>query len=266
MKEQGNTKTQSATTLASRRHELILENLEADGRISVSDTSRQLGVSEMTIRRDLEVLEQGGLLNRVHGGAVPARSRSYEPPFALRVMRNVDAKQRIAEAAAALINDGETVILDAGTTTIEIARALRSQKDLRVLTPSLHIATILADNPAITLMLCGGTVRAGEQSITGALAQQAFVDFSFDTLFLTVGGVDMRSGATEYNLEDAAVKRAAFASARRRVVVADGSKLGKTAFARICAVEELDLLITDASAPEKVVDGLRRTGLEILVV
>lgn len=181
-------------------------------------------------------------------------------------MRNLEVKQRIGKAAAGLVNDGETLILDAGTTTLEVARALRGRSGLHVLTLSLHIASLLANDPAITLMLCGGIVRPGERSLTGALARQAFADLSFDTLFLTVGGISLQTGATEYNLNDAAVKRAAFASARRRIAVADGSKLGKTAFARICALADLDILVTDASAPADIVDGIRQVGIDVIVV
>lgn len=249
----------------SERQELILKRLEVDGRVSVSDLSSETGVSEMTIRRDLEALEQTGALSRVHGGAVPAQSQSYEPPFAVRSRRNVEAKQRIGRAAAALLNDGETVILDAGTTTLEIARALRGRRNLRILALSLHIAEVLADEPGLTVMVAGGIARAGERSLIGSLAERAFQDLSFDTLFLTVGGVDVRHGLTEYNLDDAAVKRAAFASSRRRIAVADASKLGKVAFARISAIDELDVLITDTSAPDELLDQIRSAGVEVIV-
>jgi DeoR/GlpR family transcriptional regulator of sugar metabolism len=250
---------------ASERHQLILNQLELDGRVSVSELSTTAGVSEMTIRRDLEALEQSGALSRVHGGAVPAQSQSYEPPFAARATRNIDAKQRIGKAAAALLHDGETAILDAGTTTLEIARALRGRRNLRLLALSLHIADMLVDEPGLTVMVAGGIARAGERSLIGSLAERAFEDLSFDTLFLTVGGVDLHHGLSEYNLDDAAVKRAAFASSRRRVAVADASKLGKAAFARIAAIEELDVLVTDSSASPAFLDEIRAVGVEVVV-
>lgn len=250
---------------APERHQLILRQLELDGRVSVSELSGRAGVSEMTIRRDLEALEQTGALSRVHGGAVPAQSRSYEPPFALRVTQNVEAKRRIGKAAATLLHDGETAILDAGTTTLEIARALRGRRNLRILALSLHIADLLADEPGLTVMVAGGIARPGERSLIGSLAERAFEDLSFDTLFLTVGGVDLRHGLSEYNLDDAAVKRAAFASSRRRIAVADASKLGKAAFARIAAIEELDVLVTDSDASPPFLDAIRSTGVEVVV-
>jgi DeoR/GlpR family transcriptional regulator of sugar metabolism len=250
---------------ASQRHDRILELLESEGRLAVSDLALRLQVSDMTIRRDFEVLEQMDLLSRVHGGAVPSGSRSYEPPFAVRVGRNLEAKQRIGQAAANLLRDGETVILDAGTTTLEVARSLRGRKNLRVLALSLHIADLLVDEPGITIMLSGGVARPGERSMIGHLAEQTFRELSFDTLFLTVGGIDTRSGLTEYNIDDAGIKRAAFASARRRIAVADGSKIGKTAFVKICAIDDLDVLITDATAPDDILDQFRNAGVDIIV-
>jgi DeoR/GlpR family transcriptional regulator of sugar metabolism len=249
----------------SERHQLILRQLELDGRVSVSELARRAGVSEMTIRRDLEALEQTGALSRVHGGAVPAQSRSYEPPFALRVTQNVEAKRRIGKAAAALLHEGETAILDAGTTTLEVARALRGRRNLRILALSLHIADLLADEPGLTVMVAGGITRPGERSLIGSLAERAFEDLSFDTLFLTVGGIDLRHGLSEYNLDDAAVKRAAFASSRRRIAVADASKLGKAAFARIAAIEDLDVLVTDSDASPSFLDAIRNDGVEVVV-
>jgi DeoR/GlpR family transcriptional regulator of sugar metabolism len=247
------------------RHELILRRLEADGRVSVASLSDEAGVSEMTIRRDLETLENAGALSRVHGGAVPAQSQSYEPPFAVRSARHVEAKRRIGAAAAGLVHDGETVILDAGTTTLEVANALRGRRNLRLLALSLHIADLLVDEPGLTVMLPGGTARAGERSLIGELVLRGFQDLSFDTVFLTAGGVDIDHGISEYNLDDAAVKRAAFASARRRIAVADSSKLGRAAFARVAPLEELDVLVTDQEASPAFVQAARAAGVEVIL-
>jgi DeoR/GlpR family transcriptional regulator of sugar metabolism len=255
-----------ALVQAHERHDLILKRLEEQSSITVSGLAQELNVSEMTVRRDLELLEASGSLTRVHGGAVPSQSRSYEPPFASRSVRSVEAKQRIGRAAANLVRDGETLILDAGTTTLEIARALHGRRNLRVMALSLHIAAELVDEPALNVLLPGGVCRPGERSFIGSTAEQVLRGFSFDTLFLTVGGVSAASGITEYNLDDAAVKRAAFANSRRRIAVTDSSKLGKIAFARICALEELDMLITDNSAPAALVAEFRRLGLEVLLV
>lgn len=248
-----------------QRHEAIIKRLQRDAKVSVSELSTALNVSEMTVRRDLESLEQAGILQRVHGGAVTAQSRSYEPPFAARALLQAEAKQRIGQAAADLIREGETVILDAGTTTLEVAKALQGRRNLRILTLSLRIAELLADEPGMTVLLPGGTCRPGERSLVGSMAEHALREFSFDTLFLTVAGISVQTGLTEYNAEDAAIKRAAFASSRRRIAVTDATKLGKTAFARICAIDELDLLITDKHAPKGTVENIRRAGVEVML-
>jgi DeoR/GlpR family transcriptional regulator of sugar metabolism len=249
---------------AADRHAKILEVLERDGRVSVSDFSARMDVSEMTVRRDLQVLEERGALARVHGGAVPVQSRSYEPPFAVRALRNPEGKRRIGEAAAALLADGETVVLDAGTTMLEVARALKG-RELRVLAVNLRVAAVLADEPGISLMVSGGAVRQGEQSLVGPLAERAFADLAFDTLVLAVGGVDPEIGITDYRLEDASLKRAALASARRCVVVADSDKLGQVAFARTCPLADVDVLVTDGGAPAAMVAELRDAGVEVVV-
>jgi DeoR/GlpR family transcriptional regulator of sugar metabolism len=250
---------------AHKRRDAILERLERDAKLSVSELAAQLRVSEMTVRRDLEAMEKSGILQRVHGGAVTAQSRSYEPPFAARSMRHVEAKQRIGCAAAAMVSEGETLILDAGTTTLEVARSLMGRRNLKILALSLRIADILVDEPGFTLLVPGGVCRPGERSFVGSMAEDALREFRFDTLFLTVGGLSLEAGVTEYNQEDAAIKRTAFASSRRRIAVADSSKLGKTAFARICALDELDVLVTDKQAPRDLVRSIREAGVEVVL-
>jgi DeoR/GlpR family transcriptional regulator of sugar metabolism len=248
------------------RRELCLQILERRGRVSVAELALKASVSEMTIRRDLEALEREGVLRRVHGGAVSAVSMSYEPPFAVRAQRAVAAKERIGRAAADLLAEGETVILDVGTTTLEVAKALRGRRNLTVLTPSLRVADVLAPEPGLRLMLTGGVIRPGELSLVGDLAEAAFRDLRFDTFVMGVGGVDPEEGLTEFNPDDARVKRAALASARRCVVVADGSKLGKVAFARICPVERVDVLVTDREAPAELVTALEAAEVEVVTV
>jgi DeoR/GlpR family transcriptional regulator of sugar metabolism len=247
------------------RRALILQLIETEGEVSVRDLSRRIGVSEMTVRRDLETLASRGALIRLHGRAVAPVSRSYEPPFDVRAGTATEAKARIGALAANLIEEGETVVLDVGTTTLEVARALRGRRNLTVLTPSLRIANVLAEEPGIRLMVCGGILRPGELSLVGDLAVAAFRDFRFDTAVLGVGGIDVTAGLTEYNLEDARVKRAAVETARRILVVADATKLGRVAFARICPLAEIDVLVTDRSAPADLVAAIKEAGVEVRV-
>ncbi len=245
------------------RRALILQLIETEGEVSVADMSQRTGVSEMTVRRDFEALEGRGALIRLHGRAVAPVSRSYEPPFDVRVGSAPIAKERIGALAASLLAEGETVVLDVGTTTLEVARALRGRRNITVLTPSLPIANVLAEDPGIRLMLTGGVLRPGERSLVGDLAVGSFRDYRFDTVVLGVGGIDLEAGLTEYNLDDTRVKRAAIEIARRIIVVADATKLGRVAFARICPLAEVDVLVTDDAAPADLIAFIEDAGVEV---
>lgn len=247
------------------RRQRTLELLAQHGEVSVADLSRDAGVSEMTVRRDLETLEREGLLKRVHGGAISGASRGYEPPFSLRAGQGSDAKTAIGRLAASLIDEGETVALDVGTTTLEAARALQQATGITVLTPSLRAAETLSLNPDIRLIVTGGIARPGELSLVGDLAERAFGDLFCDTVLLGAGGVDVVAGVTEFNLEDTRVKRAALASARRCVILADASKLGQIALAAVCPLERVDVLVTDRSASEEALAPIRESGVEVLI-
>ncbi len=244
-----------------QRQGLILESLASQGSVRVADLQKLCDVSDMTIRRDLETLEQQGLLKRTHGGAVAAVSGSYEPPFASRALLAQSAKERIANLAASRIHDGDTVIIDVGSTTLAVAHLLRNRSQLTVLTPSLRIATELADSPGIRLMLTGGSIRPGELSLVGPLAEVAFENFIFDHFVMGVGGIHPTAGVTEYNLDDARVKRRALESAQSRMVVADRSKLGNVAFAKVCPLTEIDVVVTDdrPDVPDDDIEALQDT-------
>ena len=247
------------------RREIALELLHERGEVAVSELSERTGVSPMTIRRDLEVLEQEGALRRVHGGAITSDSRGYAAPYSVRAQRNVEPKQRIGKAAAALLGERETVILDVGTTTLQVARALHGRRNLTVLTPSMQIANLLAKERGIRLMLTGGTVTVSEMSLVGDLADHAFSGLRFDTFIMGVGGFDVDAGCTEFNQDDARVKRAALASVRRCIVVADSAKLGKVTFARICPLDRVDVLVTDEDADKEELDAYETQNVEVVV-
>lgn len=247
------------------RHRLVCDVVQATGRIKVADLAARMQVSEMTVRRDLEELEARGVVTRVHGGAVSNVSRSFEPGFAARSLQHVEAKQRIGQAAAGLVRDGETVIVDAGTTTLHVVRNLRRDLRIRALALSLFIADELADLPNVTLMIPGGQVRRHERSFVGPATTAMLEQLTFDTTFVTVGGVDVEAGCTEYEFDDAETKKAALNSARRKVVVADSSKIGAVAFVRLCRASDIDILVTDSAAPVDVVDALRLADVDVIV-
>ena len=246
------------------RRQLCLEALAEQGEVSVAELSKVAGVSEMTIRRDLEQLERERLLKRVHGGAISLVSRGYEPPFALRSGRGEDAKARIGRLAATLVSENETLVIDIGTTPLALAENLTDASGLTVLTPSLRAAQALSVNADMLVIVTGGITRPGELSLIGDLAERAFGELHCDTVFLGAGGVDATAGVTEFNLEDTRVKRAALASARRCVVLADATKLGKVALASVCGLDRVDVLITDESASDEALAPIQESGVEVL--
>ena len=249
---------------AALRRGTLEQEIIRRGSLSVADAAALLDVSEMTVRRDFDALERTGRILRVRGGAVARVSRSYEPPLQARASRSHVAKRAIAEKAAAIIEDGETIILDVGSTTIELARALRGKRGLTVVTASLPIAEELSDQPDMRVVLTGGIVRPGERSVVGVLAEGAFSALNCDTVFLGVAGIDLEKGLTEFSMEDARVKQAAIRSARQVVVLDDEAKLGAVAFAHIAPLNVADLLISDAGPHHAVIRGVTQAGVRYI--
>jgi DeoR/GlpR family transcriptional regulator of sugar metabolism len=251
--------------ISDQRHQTIINLLEDLGAVTVSDLVKEFKVSEMTIRRDLDILENQGLLRRVHGGAVSRRGRSYEPPFMLRTSENLENKIRISQAAANLIQNGDSITLDVGTTTLEIARHLQNKQDLTVITPSLQIANELINPPGIRLILTGGILRIGELSMVGHLAERIFEDFFVDKLFLGAGAVDLKAGVSEFNIEDALVKRAMIKSAKSVVLVADSSKFHQVAFTSIVPLSDIHTIITDKDLDPHLGAQIQAKGIELIL-
>ncbi len=242
------------------RHGLIAQAVRESGSVTVQGLAELTGASEMTIRRDLDTLAAQGVLERVRGGARTLLLRGEEPPFALRAREAVDTKRRIAAEVSSLIADGETVLLDSGTTCLEVARLLR-QRPLTVMPLSLQAIHILGDAPGpTTLMVPGGQPRAAEGALTGPLTLASLSALRFDTAVIGCCGLSAAEGLTAYDLDDAAVKKASIASSRRVIVATDGSKLGRTAYAYVGPSTQLHTLVTDATAPANEVAALEEGG------
>lgn len=248
----------------SRRTQL-LERLSEQGSVSVTELVDQFGVSEVTIRRDLAMLEQGGLCRRVRGGALQPQGRSYEPPFALRRTFHEAEKDAIAEAALLSVTDGDSIALDVGSTTLALARRLTARDNLTVITPSLSVAGTLADHPRVRVLVTGGLLRPSESSLVGHLAERAFTDFHVDRLFLGVGGIHPEHGMTEFNIEDTLVKQAMLQTAKETIVLADSSKLDRIVFATVAPVTRADRVVTDAGADPDAVARLEEKGVDVVV-
>lgn len=251
--------------ISDHRHQNIISKLENLGAVTVSDLVKEFGVSEMTIRRDLDILENQGLLRRVHGGAVSQRGRSYEPPFLLRAGEFLENKRRIGMAAASLIQNGDSITLDVGTTTLEIARNLHAKQDLTIITPSLQIANELVNHPGIRIILTGGILRTGELSMVGHLAERIFDEFFVDKLFLGAGAVDIKTGASEFNIEDALVKRAMSKTAKQVILVADSSKFNQVAFTSVIQLASINTIVTDKDLNENTASQIQAEGVELIL-
>lgn len=256
--------------MQSNRRRMIVELVQESGSKTVAELCELFDVSEMTIRRDLRDLDREGVIRRVHGGAVSNLGRSYEPSYTIRSTRNAEIKQTIGRRAAELIVDGDSVALDVGTTTLEIARALQGKTNLTIITASLPIANEIVSNLSLTsevrLILTGGIIRSGELSMIGNIAAQTYSEFHVDKAFIGVGGISEEEGLTEYNLEDAIVKKPMIQNAHQRIVVADSSKIGRATFTSIAPLSIVDTLITDSYIPEESRSTLEALGIEVLVV
>jgi len=251
---------------AHERQEIIVQLIAEKGAVSVAELCERFGVSDMTIRRDLSLLEATSLLRRIHGGAVSARGRSYEPPVLTRVHEAPAAKRAIGRLAASLVHEGDSIALDIGTTTLEMARHLTRMRDITVLTNSLAIVNMLIDQPGIRLMLCGGIVRPGEHSLIGPVAEDTFSRFFVDKSFIGIGGVDLVAGLTEYNLEDAQVKRCMIQNSQRCILLSDSRKFGHKTFASVAPLAEVDEIVTDDRLDPAVRAELEQTHIILHVV
>lgn len=252
--------------LAEERQQRIAETLRERGTLRVVDLAEQFGVSRETIRRDLAELESKGLGRKVHGGVMLDQPRSAEPPYSDRSVSQVEAKRAIGRAAAAMIQDGESILLDLGTTTLEVARHLRGRRNLTVLTNSLPAAMALVEEPGITVFLTGGQLRPGDLSLSGTRARDALNDFYVDRAVVGAGGISVETGLTDYHVEESAVRRLMIQRAREVMVVADHTKFGVTAFAAVCRPDEMDYIVTDAAVDAHVVEAFEAIGVTVTVV
>ena len=242
----------------------VLEELAADGSVDVGSLVSRLGVSAATIRRDLQLLEGQRMLTRTHGGAV-AHDVLYELPLRYKAARHQDEKRRIASTAAAGVDDGSVVGLTGGTTTTEVARALVDRRGITVVTNALNIAGELALRADLKLVVTGGTARPESYELVGPLAEQALEGVNLDVAFVGVDGITRDAGLTTHHEIEAGTNRSMIERARRVVVVADSSKLGRVAFARICPVDAVAEVITDPDAPLHAIREFREAGITVTV-
>lgn len=255
---------------AERRRDQIAELTRTQSFVRVGALADRFGVSEVTVRSDLEALHGEGRVRRVRGGAVWVPKARREVSFVESLGEHAAEKEAIGTAAAALVQSGESVFIDVGTTATALARALVSRDDVEdvvLLTNALPTALELEEAiPDFAVIVIGGTLRPLQHSLVNPLASIVLERLHIDTAFIGCTGVTVDEGVTNINLPEAEVKRQVLAAARRRIAIADGSKVGDVSLAPVCAIEDLDLLITGPSAPSAQLDRLETAGLAIEVV
>jgi DeoR family transcriptional regulator, aga operon transcriptional repressor len=249
-----------------RRHRIV-DLLREHGRVTVEAMASRFATSAVTIRSDLAALETAGALERTHGGALLSRDDDDRPLAVKRTLHHAE-KVRIAKAAVALIHDGETIILDSGSTTAEIAKQIRKLelRSINVITNALNVATLLADVPIVRLIMPGGILRPESNSLSGHMAEAALANLQADRLYLGADGFDSDIGVMTPHLAEAQLNAQMIRISRQVVVVADSSKLMRRNISLIAKVEQIHMLITDRAAPAQAVEELRQRGVEVNLV
>lgn len=257
-------------SIATRRRSSIIEELNRNPLIKVADLSKRLGVSEVSIRRDLQQLEELGLLKRVHGGAVPSAIASQGEPYSSRMRNNFEKKQRIGAAAATLIQRGDCLIFDSGTTPLQVAKHISQELidsgGLTVITASLPITHELGIRKGVHLILLGGIYLPEFEVVAGPQAIHNLEQLHADKIFLGTDGLTFSQGVTTANVLEAEVDRAMVAAASQVIVVSDSSKIGGIGLTSIMPLTKIHKLVTDIDAPADFVGALREQGIEVILV
>lgn len=251
--------------LAQERHHRILEKINETHSVKVAELIEEFRVSIETVRRDLEYLESMGKLKRVHGGAILEKDNSVEQSFVAREIIHVEEKREIGEIAARFVQEGQSIAMDVSTTNTEFVKALKKKiKRLTVLTNSLPIAYELSEMPQYTIILTGGTVRNEELCVVGEMAEQFISQFNIDTLFLSMSGISLHSGLTDYGINEWNIKKKMLEHAKKCYVLADSSKFDAVSLLKVCNFNQIDAIITDSKLPEKIKEKYEKAGMTII--
>ncbi|HHV61596.1 MAG TPA: DeoR/GlpR transcriptional regulator [Firmicutes bacterium] len=254
--------------LEAERQLAIVTEIKSSVGVSVSRLAQKFGVSANTIRRDLEKLEKAGIVKRIHGGAVLNDPGGYDLPFEERQIEHKDEKDAIGALASSLVGDGDTIIIDAGTTCLSVAKHIKSRprKDLTVLTNSVAVATELSNNPGIVVILCGGMVRGLTLSLVGPPAEEFFESVHVDKLFLATGGISPDKGIlTNPNMHEVPVKKRMMGVADEIIVVADSHKFGRVALCPFAELGNVHKVVTDSKVSGEARRLVEAFGPEVIV-
>lgn len=249
--------------LAQERQDKIEELLKEKSSLKVSEISELCNVSESTIRRDLQEMEEKNILMRTHGGAVWVNRTNFEPTFISKKDERNDEKRKIALIATRLIEDGDTIILDSGTTTLEIARLIEN-KSLTVITNSIDIAAELAQKEHIETVVTGGSIRLTTRAMVGHVAEAMLRNFRVDKAFIGANGISLEDGITTPNSTEAQTKKAMMNSASKVIFVADSSKFNNVCFSVICPVKAASAIITSSDIDDEIVETYKEIGVDVI--
>lgn len=251
---------------AEERQNKILSLLREDKKLLVNDLCEQFSVSPATIRNDLNQLEKRGLLKRTHGGAIPCSKAGFEPTSTQKASTNAKQKQRIAEYAASLIEDGDTVAIDTGTTTYYLAEMLLGKSNVTVVTTDTKIANLLENYEGISVILAGGMLRKGFSCTTGSITNTVLASLNVDKVFIATNAVTPSGDICTPDIEQAKVKESLLKMGNQTYLICDSSKFGTHSFARFGTIDEIHTVITDSKIEESMLFYLRERGLEVVTV
>ncbi|MBC2579443.1 DeoR/GlpR family DNA-binding transcription regulator [Clostridium sp. DJ247] len=250
--------------LAQERQEEILKLIKEHKNIKTSQLMEMFNVSNETIRRDLDYLEQQGCLKKVYGGAILTKKLSWEPPLNERTLIKRKEKLAIARECAKIINDDEIIFIDSGTTPLEVVKNLKNKRNLTIFTISLPVANFVINELDAKCIILGGEVRKKEQSLNGPITELILNNLHFDKAILSAGGIDSKIGLTDYDLNDVSVKKKVVHSVDETIVVADSSKFGVKALAQVAALNELSVIITDENIDKEWQDTILKHGVDLI--
>lgn len=249
--------------MLNQRQKEIIEILSKEHNVRIEQLAKRFHVSGETIRRDLKYLENEKMLRRVHGGAVHSEMRIKELIYEEREIKNSEEKRAVAKLAANFIKDGDSLVINSGTSTQELAKALCQKNSLSVITNSIVIAGELVKNETNNVLVVGGKLRRDGMGISGNLSTEFVSKFRVDKAVIGIGGISLEHGLTEFQLEEAAVLRKMLEIAAQKIVLTDYSKLMQTCFNKVCDVKDIDIVLCDWNMPLKEQEEYREHGIEV---
>lgn len=248
-----------------KRRSKIIQILSSERMVKIKNLAQIFDVSTETIRRDLSFLEENGYLDRVYGGAVVKSMYGLEPDYSSREIKHYKEKIGIAKKAIGLVNDGDIIGIDIGTTTLEFAKALKGKKKITVITNGMQIATTLASDSNIRVIMLGGEVRGGELSTSGFISENNIGLFNIDKFFLGIGGITVDGGVTDYNMQESNLRRHVLKHTDKVIGLADHSKFGVTAMNKVCPIKTLDIIVTDLATNKQMLSEMKENRIQVLV-